>query len=62
MPLFEFNCPDCTLVFERIAKATEAPPECPTCGKTSVIKLVSAPSFHLKGGGWASDGYGKSAK
>lgn len=26
--------------------------DCPECGKPALRKLVSAPSFRLKGGGW----------
>jgi predicted nucleic acid-binding Zn ribbon protein len=33
---------------------------CPTC-RSKVTKLVSASSFHLKGGGWYADGYQKGA-
>jgi predicted nucleic acid-binding Zn ribbon protein len=34
-------------------KITDAPlTKCPSCGKKSLKKLVSAPVFRLKGGGW----------
>lgn len=28
-------------------------------GQVSMTRLISAPAFHLKGFGWASDGYSK---
>jgi predicted nucleic acid-binding Zn ribbon protein len=34
-------------------KITDAPlKKCPECGKSRLTKLVSAPVFRLKGGGW----------
>jgi putative FmdB family regulatory protein len=36
-------------------------PECPRC-QGEVDKQLSAGSFHLKGGGWAAQGYSKKDK
>jgi predicted nucleic acid-binding Zn ribbon protein len=34
-------------------KISDAPlKKCPECGKSRLVKLVSAPVFRLKGGGW----------
>ena len=46
MPLYDFRCRECRTTFERLLRATE-PAElvaCPSCGKTAVERLLSAPS------------------
>jgi putative FmdB family regulatory protein len=53
MPIYEYKCSNCGHQFELIQKFSDQPAEiCPKCSKNSVQKLVSAPSFRLKGGGW----------
>ena len=53
MPIYEYKCLKCSHQFELIQKFSDNPIEiCPKCSKKSVQKLVSAPSFRLKGGGW----------
>jgi putative FmdB family regulatory protein len=38
---------------EALQKISDAPlKKCPECGKPKLQKLLSAPSFRLKGGGW----------
>ena len=57
MPVYEYECSECARVFEVQQRMSEAPlTECSVCGG-EVKKLVSMSSFHLKGGGWYSDGY-----
>ncbi|OQX19065.1 MAG: transcriptional regulator [Desulfobulbaceae bacterium A2] len=57
MPIYEYECKGCTKVFEVQQRISESPLEqCPDCG-AQVKKLVSRSAFHLKGGGWYSDGY-----
>ena len=59
MPIYEYRCPDCGEQFEEWQKMSDPPvTECSECGKGNVKKLLSAPAFHLKGGGWYSDHYG----
>jgi len=59
MPIYEYGCPDCGTQFEEWQKMSDDPvTECPKCGEGNVKKLLSAPAFHLKGGGWYSDHYG----
>jgi len=53
MPIYEYKCVKCEHQFEVIQRFTDNPLEnCPECNNKSLQKLVSAPSFRLKGGGW----------
>ena len=57
MPVYEYECPACKKVFEVQQRISDDPIKtCKDCGG-EVKKLVSMSSFHLKGGGWYSDGY-----
>jgi putative FmdB family regulatory protein len=43
MPMFEYACPHCGHVFERLVLArNQAPPECPNCGCKRVEQKFSA--------------------
>ncbi len=56
MPIYEYGCPSCGHQFEEIQKVSDDPmTECPACGENGLKKMISAPSFHLKGGGWYKD-------
>ena len=53
MPIYEYRCARCEHQFDAIQKFSEAPlTECPSCGQPELRKLISAPSFQLKGTGW----------
>ena len=53
MPFYEYECQACKFYTEVMQKITDAPlTKCPSCGKKALKKLVSAPVFRLKGGGW----------
>jgi putative FmdB family regulatory protein len=53
MPFYEYECANCKFYTEVMQKISDAPLEkCPSCGKKALKKLVSAPNFRLKGGGW----------
>lgn len=53
MPFYEYQCSACGAEVEVLQKITDAPlKKCPKCGKSRLAKLVSAPVFRLKGGGW----------
>src|SRR5439155_26021423 len=53
MPVYEYECQACKFYAEVMQKVTDAPLiRCPSCGKHSLKKLVSAPVFRLKGSGW----------
>ena len=53
MPFYEYECQSCKYYLEVMQKITEAPlTKCPSCGRKTLIKLISAPVFRLKGSGW----------
>ena len=53
MPFYEYECQSCKFYTELLQKVSDAPlKKCPSCGKSAMKKLVSAPVFRLKGGGW----------
>ena len=53
MPIYEYACGACEHRFETIQRASEEPlKDCPDCGESALKKLLSAPVFRLKGGGW----------
>lgn len=53
MPIYEYECNSCGHRLEVIQKFSDAPlTDCPQCGKAELSKLISAPGFRLKGGGW----------
>ena len=63
MPLYEYRCEECGHETEEIQKFSDPVlTECKECGKNSLVKKTSLPSFSLKGGGWYKDGYGTGAK
>jgi putative FmdB family regulatory protein len=53
MPFYEYQCQACGAQVEVMQKISAAPlKKCSACGKSRLVKLVSAPVFRLKGGGW----------
>jgi|TARA_B110000967_G_scaffold167055_1_gene175388 putative FmdB family regulatory protein len=63
MPIYEYKCSNCEHQFELIQKFSDQPAEtCPECSAKSIQKLVSAPSFRLKGGGWYETDFKTGAK
>jgi len=63
MPIYDYKCSNCEHQFELIQKFSDQPAEiCPQCSQKSVQKLVSAPSFRLKGGGWYETDFKTGAK
>ncbi len=53
MPFYEYECANCKFYLEVMQKISETPlKKCPSCGKSALKKLISAPVFRLKGGGW----------
>lgn len=57
MPMYEYECSACGLVFEARQKFSDEPlTSCRDCGGP-VKKLISQGGFALKGGGWYNQGY-----
>ena len=53
MPFYEYQCKSCGHELEAMQKFSDAPlRKCPECGKAQLNRLMSAPVFRLKGGGW----------
>ena len=53
MPFYEYQCSSCGHRHEELQRISDGPlRKCPTCGRNTLKRLVSAPSFRLKGGGW----------
>ena len=53
MPLYEYECSACKFYVEVLQKISDPPlKKCPSCKKQTMKRLVSAPVFRLKGGGW----------
>ena len=53
MPFYEYQCKNCGHDLEAMQRITERPlKKCPHCGKSQLQRLMSAPVFRLKGGGW----------
>ncbi|MBM4218395.1 MAG: zinc ribbon domain-containing protein [Gammaproteobacteria bacterium] len=53
MPFYEYQCAACGHHHEELQKVSDrALRKCPACSRPSLKRLVSAPVFRLKGGGW----------
>lgn len=53
MPFYEYQCRHCGHQTEVLQKVSDASlRKCPACGRNGLTKLISAPVFRLKGGGW----------
>ncbi len=62
MPRYDFQCPKCKRVIEieKSIKDDTLPLCCEeNCGGIEMIQLISKSNFHLKGLGWAAEGYSK---
>ena len=53
MPFYEYQCSSCGHRHEELQKISDGPlRKCPDCERNTLKRLVSAPAFRLKGGGW----------
>ena len=53
MPIYEYECTNCGHTFDELQKMSdEHLVDCPSCSTPKLARLLSAPSFRLKGGGW----------
>jgi putative FmdB family regulatory protein len=63
MPIYEYRCAKCGFQDEYLQKVSERPLKvCPSCGKATFKKLLSAPGFQLKGSGWYATDFKGGAK
>jgi putative FmdB family regulatory protein len=64
MPIYEYRCSACGHELEALQKFSDAPlANCPSCHAATLVKLLSAAGFQLKGSGWyATDFKGSGAK
>ncbi len=53
MPFYEYQCAQCGQHHEELQKVSDKPlRKCPACGRSALKRMISAPVFRLKGGGW----------
>ena len=53
MPIYEYRCESCGHELDALQKLRDGPlQDCPGCQAPSLRRLISAPSFRLKGDGW----------
>lgn len=63
MPIYEYRCNGCGHELESIQKISDSPLiDCPECQKPELKKLLSAPGFRLKGGGWYETDFKKEGR
>jgi putative FmdB family regulatory protein len=53
MPIYAYKCADCGHEKEVLQRISDAPlTDCPSCSHPSMVKMVTAAGFQLKGSGW----------
>jgi len=53
MPIYEYRCEECGHELDALQKLSDEPlKDCPECEQPALKRLISAPAFRLKGGGW----------
>ena len=64
MPIYDYVCSSCHRLTEVVhGIAGEGPRFCPECGaEGTMTKVISAPSIHFKGSGWAKKDRGSSSR
>jgi len=64
MPIYAYRCTSCGHTKDVLRKLSDPPlTQCPSCGKQTFAKQVTAAGFQLKGSGWyATDFKGNGAK
>jgi putative FmdB family regulatory protein len=64
VPIYDYVCSACHRLTEVVhGIAAEGPHFCPECGaEGTMTKVISAPSVHFKGSGWAKKDRGSSAR
>ena len=63
MPIYEYRCSACGHELEALQKFSDPPlAACPSCRGETLVKLVSAAGFQLKGSGWYATDFKGSGK
>jgi len=63
MPIYEYSCTKCNHHFDLMQKINDKPAtQCPQCFEETVIRLISAAGFQLKGTGWYATDFKNSGK
>jgi putative FmdB family regulatory protein len=63
MPIYEYRCSACGKELEALQKLSDPPlTACPACHAETLVKLVSAAGFQLKGSGWYATDFKGSGK
>jgi putative FmdB family regulatory protein len=53
MPIYEYRCDACGHELDALQKLSDAQlVDCPECDASALRRLISKPSFRLKGSGW----------
>ena len=53
MPIYAYRCDSCGFEKDELQKLSDPPlTVCPSCGKESFARKLTAPAFQLKGSGW----------
>ncbi len=53
MPIYAYRCEECGFAKDALQKVSDAPlTDCPSCGKSTFKKQLTAAGFQLKGTGW----------
>ena len=53
MPIYAYKCESCGFSKDVLQKMSDAPlSDCPSCGRSSFKKQLTAAGFQLKGSGW----------
>jgi putative FmdB family regulatory protein len=53
MPIYEYRCDACGHELDALQKISDAQlVDCPECDASKLRRLISKPSFRLKGSGW----------
>ena len=49
MPMFDYDCPDCSTRFEEIVRRYDQIPPCPKCGGTASARRAGIPAILANG-------------
>ncbi|MBA2710034.1 MAG: zinc ribbon domain-containing protein [Tatlockia sp.] len=63
MPIYEYECKSCHHHFDLMQKIADQPAkQCPQCLENSLVRLISAAGFQLKGTGWYATDFKNNGK